>query len=138
MKWTEHNVVRCVHCNNRNVFSTGHCCAVICVLLLLIQNIYSLLSEDRGCTVMYPFTLLALECIHSMIGTLDIHPVHRECLTLHGIWSLWKCNHGLEDCFLLSRSENDKLVQGGKKCLKCQFHRRTIFLKCCSFIVSGV
>lgn len=44
-----------------------------------------------------------------MFGTLDIHPVYRECLTLHGIWFLEMCNHGLEDCFLLSRGENDEL-----------------------------
>lgn len=49
-----------------------------------------------------------------MIGTLDIPPVHRACLTLHEILFPEKCNHGLEYCFLLSKSENDKLVRGGR------------------------
>lgn len=79
---------------------------------------------------MYLFALLAFECIHSMIGTLDIHPVHRACLTLHGIWFLGKCNHGLEDCFLLSRRENDKLVHGGKNVSDVRFITGTIFLTC--------
>lgn len=98
---------------------------------------YSLLSEDRGCSVMYPFALLAFECIHSMIGTLDIHPVHRACLTLHGIWFLEKCNHGLEDCFLLSESENDKLVLGGKM-FQMSVSSRGHFPHVLSFIVLGV
>lgn len=94
------------------IFPRSLLCCDMCTLAADTE-MYSLLSEDRGCTVMYPFALLAFECVHSMIGTLDIHSVHRACLTLHEIWFLEKCNHGLEDCFLLSRSENDKLVLGG-------------------------
>lgn len=82
--------------------------------------------------------LLAFECIHSVIGTLDIHPVHRACLTLHGIWFLWKCNHGLEDCFLLSRSENDKLVEGGRRMFQMSLSLQGYFLYMLSFIVLGV
>lgn len=81
--------------------------------------------------------LLAFECIHSMIGTLDIHPVHRACLTLHGIWFLGKRNHGLEDCFLLSRVENDKLVQG-VKIFQMSVSLRGYFPHMLSFIVLGV
>lgn len=57
---------------------------------------------------MYLFALLAFECMHSIFSTLDIHPVYRACLTLHGICFSEMCNHGLEDCFLLSRIENDE------------------------------
>lgn len=64
-----------------------------------------------------------------MFGTLDIHPVYRECLTLHGIWFLEMCNHGLEDCFLLSRGENDELVQGGGGVSDVTFIR-AVFLTC--------
>lgn len=103
-------------------------CGMYSLLLLLIQNIYFLLSGDRGCTVMYAFTLLTSECVYLMIGTLDIFPVHRACLTLHEIWFLEKCNHGLQCCFLLSRSEKDKLElgRGGGRCFRYQFHRRAI------------
>lgn len=72
-----------------------------------------------------------------MFGTLDIHPVNRECLTLHGIWFLEMCNHGLEDCFLLSRGENDELVKGGWGCIRCHFHQGC-FPHMLSFIVLGV
>lgn len=97
--------MRWMCCSSRIVFSPGHCSVVICVLLLLIKNMYSLLSGDRGYTIMYPFTLLVFECIHYMIGTLAIHPDHKTYLTLHEIWFLEKCNHRLGDCFLLSGSE---------------------------------
>lgn len=72
-----------------------------------------------------------------MIGTLDIHPVHRACLTLHEIWLLEKCNHGLEDCFLLSRSGNDKLAQGGEM-FQTSVSLRGYFTHVLSFIVLGV
>lgn len=49
---------------------------------LLIQNMYFLLCDDRGSNAMYDFVLLVFECIHSVIDTLDIHPVHKTCLTL--------------------------------------------------------
>lgn len=116
VKWPKHNAVRCVCYNNRNVLPS---------------------QWRSGCSVMYPFALLAFECIHSMIGTLDIHPVHRACLTLHEIWFLEKCNHGLEDCFLLSRNENDKLVLGGKM-FQMSVSSRGYFPHMLSFIVLGV
>lgn len=124
-------------CSSRIVFSPGHCSVVICVLLPLIKNMYSLLSGDRGYTIMYPFTLLVFECIHYMIGTLAIHPDHKTCLTLHEIWFLEKCNHRLGDCFLLSGSENDKLVLGGKM-FQMSVSSLSYFLHVLCFIVSLV
>lgn len=90
---------------HHKVFSTGHCWVNIC----------------SCCRIFIPFrvkledTLFCIFCIiGSMFGTSDIHPVDRPCLTLHAIWFLEMCNHGLEDCFLLSRGENDELVRGAR------------------------
>lgn len=121
--------MRWMCCSSRIVFSPGHCSVVICVLLPLIKNMYSLLSGDRGYTIMYPFTLLVFECIHYMIGTLAIHPDHKTYLTLHEIWFLEKCNHRLGDCFYYL---GVKMINWcwEEKCFKCRFHHWAIFYTC--------
>lgn len=48
-----------------------------------------------------------------------------------------KCNHGLEDCFLLSGRENDKLVLGGKM-FQMSVLSQSYFAHMLSFIVLGV
>lgn len=83
MKGAEHNVARCVQ--QLECFFPGHCNVLICVLLLLIESVYFLLSGDRRRTVMYPFALLVFECVH----TLDSSPVHRACLTYEASFS-WR------------------------------------------------
>lgn len=119
---------------HHKVFSTGHCWVHICSCCRIFIPFWVKLED----------TLLCIFCIiGSMFGTSDIHPVDRPCLTLHARWFLEMCNHGLEDCFLLSRGENDELVQGkggwggGGWCIRCQFHQ-DYSPHMFSFIVYGV
>lgn len=93
------------------------------------------LSDDRGCNIMYDLASLVFECIHSLIDTIDIHPVHKTCHALPEIWFLQKCNHWLEDCLLsFFFFSQVKIINcswlGNKKCFQCQIHLGAILIRC--------